>query len=264
MSLPAVEHRGRRLHRPVGADTDGNVCLFDRLLVVDVPTGRCGPGPGCAVTVLSCLRLNLAVRECRADLRNVLPMHRRIMSMFPDPAAGQHRRTFGVLWRAETSDTPTLMLQSSDVPDFSVLPGRYAVCEHASIDRRLFKHRNRQIVRYRILGCPVRHSGDGRSGQADTVPITEPTEWWRAVSSQAGLACISTPVPVMVPVRPLRVPGDDRLLHVCSAWFDGLAEIVDADRVRAAVKGGVGGAKAYGCGLLTVAPLAENMRRRRS
>ena len=247
-----------------GADTDGNVCLFDRLLVVVVPAGRGCPGRGRAVTVLSCLRLNLAVRECRADLRNVLPMHQRVMSMFPHAAAGSDRRTFGVLWRAETSGMPMLLLQSPEVPDFSVLPDRYAIYEHANIDRRLFKLRNGQIIRYRTLASPTRDSNDGGLCRTDAVPVREPAEWWQAVSAQAGLAGISTAVPGRVPARPLRIPGDGRLVHVCAAWFNGLAEIVDADRVRAAAKGGVGGAKAWGCGLLTVVPLTGNSSRRRS
>jgi CRISPR system Cascade subunit CasE len=37
--------------------------------------------------------------------------------------------------------------------------------------------------------------------------------------------------------------------------FDGIAVIKDAELVRAAVQTGIGRGKAYGCGLLSIAPM---------
>ena len=207
------------------------------------------------MTTLARIRLNPASRECRSDMRNVQLMHWRIMSMFPHAAARRNRRTVGILWRDETAEKPGLLVQSPVVPDFSVLPDRYAVCEHTNIDRRLFHFRNGQIVQYRVIVNPARHSrGDGDL-RFVAVPVAEQVEWWLTKTAQTGLADVCTPVPSSVPAKPLRRAGDGRLVYVYSTRFDGLAEVVDADRLRAAVKGGVGGATAWGCGLLTVAAL---------
>ena len=39
------------------------------------------------------------------------------------------------------------------------------------------------------------------------------------------------------------------------AGFDGILEVTDAEAFRAALRQGIGPARAYGCGLLTVAPI---------
>lgn len=41
------------------------------------------------------------------------------------------------------------------------------------------------------------------------------------------------------------------------AQYDGVLTVTDADRLRTALCDGIGPAKAYGCGLLTLAPLAD-------
>lgn len=65
------------------------------------------------------------------------------------------------------------------------------------------------------------------------------------------------------PVPDLRIVGRDRLqfskrgtkgrVTIQTATFDGRLEVVDPDRLRSALLDGVGRAKAYGCGLLTLA-----------
>lgn len=44
------------------------------------------------------------------------------------------------------------------------------------------------------------------------------------------------------------------LVTIDTATFEGVLTVVDAERFREMLLGGLGGAKAYGCGLLTVAP----------
>ncbi|MBM6404831.1 type I-E CRISPR-associated protein Cas6/Cse3/CasE [Phycicoccus sp. CSK15P-2] len=50
-----------------------------------------------------------------------------------------------------------------------------------------------------------------------------------------------------------RRPGDAPVT-IRSATYEGLLTVVDADRMRESLVSGVGGGKAYGCGLLTLAP----------
>ncbi len=41
-----------------------------------------------------------------------------------------------------------------------------------------------------------------------------------------------------------------------TATYDGICEVTDADALRTALVAGIGRAKGYGCGLLTLAPVA--------
>ena len=46
-----------------------------------------------------------------------------------------------------------------------------------------------------------------------------------------------------------------KLVTLATATFDGVLDVQDADALRSAMTSGIGPAKAYGCGLLTIAPL---------
>lgn len=54
---------------------------------------------------------------------------------------------------------------------------------------------------------------------------------------------------------PFSDAGKRMRVTIAKAQFDGAFEVVDAQLLRAAIVNGVGRAKAYGCGLLTLAPI---------
>lgn len=77
-------------------------------------------------------------------------------------------------------------------------------------------------------------------------------EWWKAKAEAAGLilrTLISSSMP------DIRGVGEDAVQHAATRC-DGVAVIKDAELVRAAVRAGIGRGKAYGCGLLSLAPMA--------
>ena len=53
----------------------------------------------------------------------------------------------------------------------------------------------------------------------------------------------------------------DKPVTVVTATFEGHLEVTDADMLRRTLTQGIGRARAYGCGLLTLAPLAQPGRR---
>ncbi|MCQ3806448.1 MAG: type I-E CRISPR-associated protein Cas6/Cse3/CasE [Acidimicrobiia bacterium] len=205
------------------------------------------------MTTLSMLTLNPKSQQCRNDMRNLQSIHRRIMGLFPHTPAAQARQEFGVLWRVEPKESPTLLLQSSMEPDFSSLPERYASYEHKNIDNHLESLRNGQIVRYRVMVNPVRSSrARGRNDQTP-IPFAQHSEWWDSRSRRIGLLSLDTPMLIGQPAKRLRRNSVDPSLPIYSTRVDGIAEIADADILRLAIESGVGRAKAWGCGLLTVA-----------
>lgn len=205
------------------------------------------------MTTLSLLTLNAQSQKCRNDMRNLQAMHRRIMGLFPQTPSAQARKEFGVLWRVEPTESPTLLLQSSVEPDFSSLPDRYASFEHKNIDNHLASFRNGQIVRYRVMVNPVRSSRAGGRNDQTPIPFAEHSEWWESRSKRIGLSPLDTPVLIGQPAKRLRRNDVDPSLPIYSTRVDGIAEVADADNLRSAIENGVGRAKAWGCGLLTVA-----------
>jgi CRISPR system Cascade subunit CasE len=54
----------------------------------------------------------------------------------------------------------------------------------------------------------------------------------------------------------LRKPDSTKPITLVTARFDGVLRVTDVDRLRHALTHGIGHAKAFGCGLLTLAPLS--------
>ena len=52
------------------------------------------------------------------------------------------------------------------------------------------------------------------------------------------------------------IAGARNQVTLAAVQFDGLLEVVDANALRQALTGGIGRGKAYGCGLLTLAPIS--------
>ncbi|WP_419927242.1 type I-E CRISPR-associated protein Cas6/Cse3/CasE [Candidatus Poriferisocius sp.] len=206
------------------------------------------------MTTLSILEMNMRSRQCRVDSRNAYSMHRRVMSLFPKADSGQARSEFGVLWRIEPSESPTLLIQSRGQPDFTRLPGEYGRFRSKSIDRHLSSLERGHVVNYRAVVNPVRSSRAGGQNKQTAIPFCEQAEWWQAREQRIGLTPLDAPVLTGQPARNLyRDNGDRARVPIYSIRVDGIAEVVDADSLREAIEGGVGRAKAWGCGLLTVA-----------
>jgi CRISPR system Cascade subunit CasE len=118
----------------------------------------------------------------------------------------------------------------------------------------------------RLTANPVR---SGRSKPADTrtrrfghVTVAQQRDWLLSRSKLAGFT---------VPVGELGesdVIVHNRMTHtfrrqngkvtIQSATYDGRLEVADPDALRRTLTLGLGHAKAYGCGLLTLAPVRRN------
>jgi CRISPR system Cascade subunit CasE len=131
-------------------------------------------------------------------------------------------------------------------------------------------------LRFRLLANPTKKVGtiqksereqlsqeqlrqqQGRHGRRVPVPTTELEAWLARQASSHGFAL----EPGQLEVRPgwVRVakggPGENSL-SLRSALYDGVLRVEDAARFRDALVGGIGPAKGFGFGLLSVARLKE-------
>ena len=215
---------------------------------------------------LSRLTFDAQSREARSDLAGSgapIRLHRRVMSLFPDVDAEQPRAHLGVLFRVE--DTPrghTLLLQSKHEPNPARLPEGYGTLISRPLDPLLDALKPGRRIRYRCVANAVRRPGATTRKLyrlSAVVPLSgrAADEWWQRQAEGAGLevhTVFSQPRDAVHGPRGTSGKAAEQHLHHARVQFDGLAEITDADRLRERIISGVGRAKAYGCGLLTVAP----------
>ncbi|MYS81044.1 type I-E CRISPR-associated protein Cas6/Cse3/CasE [Embleya scabrispora] len=216
-------------------------------------------------TWLARLTLDTSRADVRRELRDAVAMHRRVMSLFPDlPKIEGARSHFGVLHRVEQAERQVVLMVQSNT---KVAPGRfpngYAV-DSASrdIEPLLNALAHGRRLSYRCDANPVRRPGHTtRELYRNLPPLValhgrHADDWWHRRAGLAGLKIythLSHPLDAAVG-RSGTGGGAQKVRHH-RVRFEGTAEIVDPDALRAAMIGGVGKGRAYGCGLLTIAPL---------
>lgn len=203
------------------------------------------------MTTLTLLTLNPRSRRCRNDMGNPHDMHRTLMCLFPHTDNSNAREHFGVLWRVEVGEDPTLLLQSRISPDLTGLPPNYADAQMKDIGRYLESFNHGQIIRYRTVINPSRTLRADGINQQKPIPFSGIPEWWQNRVERTGIIPLDQPVVVSQPTRTVRRKGNS--IPILAARIDGVAEIADPEALCAAISAGVGRAKAWGCGLLTVA-----------
>jgi CRISPR system Cascade subunit CasE len=209
------------------------------------------------VTVyLSRLLLDLRSSAVRRDLRDVQQLHRTIMAQF-DPAAG-NRAAQKVLFRLELGPTaaPALLIQSAAPPRWA-LDEQYSARppETKDIGAALASITAGQRLRFRLRANPARRPAAKERPNAPRMPITSwegRLAWLQRKLNEAGASPLEASVDV---VSQPRDTGRNNGHHV-TIWpvlFEGVLTVHDPDLLRGAIAAGIGPARAYGNGLLSVA-----------
>ncbi|GGO81320.1 type I-E CRISPR-associated protein Cas6/Cse3/CasE [Nonomuraea cavernae] len=194
-------------------------------------------------------------KTAQRDLRDAEALHKRVMSLVPDGLGEQARAKAGVLYRYDETGAvgPHLLVQSGLPIDAARLPQQYGSLAVRDLTLLLDLLHSDLAVRYRIVGNTTKRLGrtSERAGKLLALRGAEADQWWHARAEANGLilrTLTSTPLP------DVRGKGPGAVRHAATR-FDGLAVVKDPDLVRQAVLNGIGRGKAYGCGLLSLAPL---------
>ena len=220
---------------------------------------------------LSRLLLNPRSREARRDLAGPYDLHRTLARVFPGARAGrdgpndERTANHGLLFRTEpdASSGPAVLVQSLAEPDWSTLPGGYArridgpKPFHPALERG-------QRLQFRLQANPtVKKKRDGKKHGArvplvhDRAPEGHPEvtlgylDWLERKAQDAGFAVEH------VVDAPFQTSGGrtKRDLTLFGVRFDGVLAVTDPDALTGAVRQGIGPAKGFGFGLLSLAPL---------
>lgn len=239
---------------------------------------------------LSRLQLNpqhRGVRQCLADVHD---LHRTLMRAFPQvpPTGSGPREHFGVLHRVEVDrrrDEITVLVQSLAEPDWSQIDMRFfatwPTCK--AIGKSMASIRDGQVLAFRLRANPTRRvyrepgDTDGRQvGKRVALTVTRDPltgevirdadrarlEWLQRKGTDGGFALaevVDHPgVPDVQVIPENRVFGSGRRKVFWPVLFEGHLVVTDADQFRRTLVKGIGPAKAYGFGLLSVAPPARD------
>ena len=221
---------------------------------------------------LSRLCVNVHRRKVQHDLADCSAMHRRVLEAFPQaPGVGNARDHFGILYRVETlRDQVVIIVQSATEPDWSRLPSEYLSTnpEVKPIDALLDHIQAGIALRFRLVANPTRRISNSNVLEVATsygkrVPVLG-EEQQLAWLTRKGKQCGFVLLPVhLAPVSDVRIMpqaesggqrGSTGRVTLGSVRFDGRLCVIDAERFRQALVDGIGSGKAFGMGLLSVAP----------
>lgn len=213
---------------------------------------------------LTRFQINPQRRQARRMLSSPHIMHASVMSGFPGATSTEDGR---VLWRLDEHDSATLLyLVSPEQPDLSHMVEQagwptvqgWETRDYAELlDRLEVGHR----YVFRLTANPV-HSVRFETGRRGSplghVTPAQQLNWLTDREERAGFTTL-----IGSAERDLSVTGRRTLafqrgtstVTLRVADFAGTLKITDRDRFVQTLCSGIGRARGYGCGLLTVAPL---------
>lgn len=206
---------------------------------------------------LSRLILDPWSRQVTSEMGDPYQMHRTLMRAFPSTGGGGRGR---VLFRVDLdrpAETATVLVQSDDRPDWSFLLGRhylmrvrdnpaqkpYRPSVRAGQRLRFLVRANPTVRRVLEAGKPGKRIGLTREN--------DQVEWFIRKGSAGGFA----PQGFRAIARGKRLSRRQGTVntHVC-VDFEGVLVVTDAEKFLDTLRAGIGAAKAYGFGLLSIAP----------
>lgn len=204
---------------------------------------------------LSRVKINNHIRTSIRFLSSLQVMHATLEGCFDQKDSTRK------LWRLDyLHGEPYLLVFSHSKPDFTPLIQQFGYAgdtgEIKECDGLLAYLDNGQCYRFRFCGNPVhavKEKGSKSRGKVmPHVTVAQQEEWFQKKSECAGFS-LETFALVQRNIRRFTRQGKSVTLH--TAVFEGVLRITDADLFRQALCTGIGRAKAYGCGLLTLGRL---------
>lgn len=222
---------------------------------------------------LSQIQLNPARRDARQLLASPHSLHAAVYAAFPDPSARESGR---VLWRLDAEQHRTLLrVVSPEAPDFTHLaeqagwPTRQDTWQTRPYGPLLRTIENGQRFGFRLTANPV-HSArlpDGGRGKVyGHVTVAQQEKWLLDREERAGFRVLDAESAtsaseeieralVVSASRTLTFSRRETSVTLRVVTYDGVLEVRDREAFAHVLSSGLGRAKGYGCGLLTIAPL---------
>lgn len=200
---------------------------------------------------LTRLILDPRCAQARRDLADAYDMHRTLSRAF---VTGDAEHPMRFLWRLERDTNPwthpTVLVQSRQAGQWNSiqsLPGYLQKpAESKTVD--LDRHVQVGAYRFRLMANPTVTRLGKRYGLVDEVAQLQ---WLQRQGARHGFAVKVGVVSAYDLLESKRKPGAN--ITVQQVCFDGVLEVQEPHSVRNVLLDGIGPAKAFGCGLLSLA-----------
>lgn len=216
---------------------------------------------------LSRVEINPYRRESMKAFASPEVMHAAVMGSF---SSFEDKGGDRVLWRVDRlGHAVYLLVQSQRKPDFSHIIDQFGWPEGdqhwdtLDYEEFLAGITAGQIWRFRLKANPVhsvREGSDCKRGKVMAhVTAEQQLDWLMERAPRCGfqIDCGSDNQPnVQIRQRDFEhFRREKKKVSVSTVTFEGVLKITDAEAFIASLRNGIGRAKAYGCGLLTIAKL---------
>lgn len=226
---------------------------------------------------ISRVPLNMARYETRRLIASPYKTHAAVEKSFP-PAAVRRGEDGRILWRLDFSadgKSTWLYVVSPEKPDFTHIAEQAGWPTRPSWEVKDYEPLLTHLVKgqqwaFRLRANPVRQVSEdkGRRPRPEVigkleghVTVGQQLEWMVRKSSMSGFEIIgqgdegSQLSCTVSQRRTERFDHGSAPVTLVTAQFDGLLRVIDAEAFQRSLRQGVGRAKSFGCGLLTIAPI---------
>lgn len=211
---------------------------------------------------ISQLTLNPESRQVWREVENPYQLHRTLLKGFDST-----RQDSGMLHRLEVDRRRvTVLVQSLVAPDWTPLldaaQGRYLLLPPPPPKTFEPAFKPGRLFHFRLRANPtVKKARPGRQG--NRVPLVheqQQFDWLQRQADRGGFRLLHAQITRAerqkdwIPARDEEEGPKRRPLTLYTVQFDGLLQVTDPDRFGETLRRGIGPAKAFGCGLLSLAP----------
>ena len=213
---------------------------------------------------LSRLILNPRSRRVQKEIADRYQLHRSLMTAFPDDLGDDQERLLFRIEKSEYGRALSLLVQSWTMPHWTWLaePGARGYLLPVSEPNPAVKQFElnlapRQRLAFRLRANPTmrRRCSDGERRRVGLYGEEQQIDWLHRKAERSGFEVLSARSSAQTTVSGcVYRNGRKHELTLFSVQFDGLLEVENPDQLEETVRGGVGSAKAFGFGLLSLAP----------
>jgi len=232
--------------------------MFESLLLINVGDDPDRPRPG------------------RSWLKNLYRVHQRLAMAFPQPERKARDPQFieafdredfplqnvhvkrsaqaGFLFRLDPQPgaSPKLLVRSAQEPDWDYAFQNTSFLAAPAMEKSIqWDLQENMELRFRLLANPTIRLKETAKRIAVAPEQLEP--WLHRKSQKAGFGLDATKTHV-VNTQWRTVIKTETKLRFFTARYEGILTVTDPEKLAAALEQGIGPAKAFGCGLLSVAP----------
>jgi len=208
---------------------------------------------------LSRLKLNPSLRKTRDMLINPYTLHQAVYRAFPDKSDGGPGRVLYRIDQNQHSGSVSLLVQSEETPDWTKA-NYLGECLLEKAEFKPFAPRimDGQSAYFRLRANPsVKKQVEGRKNgyRMGLLREVDQLKWLHKKAEESGFTVVTCRTMPEGIIRDERGKGDNGKLRHYAVRFEGMLKVVNQDIFTAALNNGIGSAKGFGFGLLSIAPV---------